>query len=157
MIATNAAMARGAVLTARKLPSQALGPLVRARQDWLALDAAYEAARARVLIAKAYEMMGDRVSAELEVGLAHEVFERLGARPDLQRLTTAARPPDSMLSKRELDVLRLVATGKTSKETAADLHVSVRTVDRHLSNIYTKLGVGSRTAAAAYAFEEGLL
>lgn len=157
MIATSAAMALGAVLIARELPSEALGPLVRARQDWLALDATYEAARVRVLIARAYEMMGDRVSADLELGLAREVFERLGARPDLQRLTTADHTPDSMFSKRELEVLRLVATGKPSKQIAADLHVSVRTVDRHLSNIYTKLGVGSRTAAAAYAFEQGLV
>ena len=60
------------------------------------------------------------------------------------------------LTAREAEVLRLVASGQTNAQIAADLVLSERTVARHLSNIFTKLDVGSRTAAAAYAFEHKL-
>ncbi|MDH3250861.1 MAG: LuxR C-terminal-related transcriptional regulator, partial [Acidimicrobiia bacterium] len=139
MIEADSSMCRGSVLIARDSPSDALEPLGRARRAWVALDALYETARARVLMGEAYRMIGDDVSAELEIGLAREVFERLEARPDLDRLSDGGAPSASILTDREIEVLRLVATGKTSKAIADDLHVSVRTVDRHLSNIFTKL------------------
>jgi DNA-binding NarL/FixJ family response regulator len=88
------------------------------------------------------------------------VFERLGARPDLARLDvppTPARPVErAPLTPRELHVLRLVSTGRTNKEIAGELCLSARTVDRHLTNILTKLDVPSRTAATTYAFDHKL-
>ena len=84
-----------------------------------------------------------------------QAFARLGARPDLAR--TGAGDEEHGLTARELEVLRLVATGRTNRAIAAELVLSERTVDRHLSNIFAKLGVGTRTAAAAYAFEHRLV
>jgi DNA-binding CsgD family transcriptional regulator/tetratricopeptide (TPR) repeat protein len=158
MIGATAWTCKGSVLVARSRPGDALGPLGRARKAWLAVNAPYETARVRVLIGRAHRMMGDDVSADLEVDLACEVFERLGAVPDLDRAAVAGVAVyDSPLTARELEVLRLVATGKTNREVADDLYVSVRTIDRHLSNIFSKVGVGSRTAAAAWAFERDLM
>ena len=91
---------------------------------------------------------------------ARQVFAQLGAVPDLTRVDayTRKRPvaDPSGLSRREVEVLRLVAAGKTNQAIATELFLSERTVERHVSNILTKLGVGSRTAAAAYAFERGI-
>lgn len=158
MISAVARMFRGAVLLAHGAPQDALEPLSQAREAWLELDAPYENARVRALIGQAYQELGDRVSAALEIEAARSVFERLGAHPDIERLTQGGERSDgSALTPREIEVLRLVATGKTNKTIAEELFVSDRTIDRHLSNIFTKLGVSTRTAAAAYAFEQRLL
>jgi DNA-binding CsgD family transcriptional regulator len=157
MIGAAASMWQGALSVARNLPGDALGRLTRARNEWLDFGAPYEAARARELIARAYTALGDIQSAAIERDLALETFERLGAVPDIERITGADAGRETPLTVRELDVLRLVATGETNKAIADELHLSVRTIDRHLSNIFTKLGVGSRTAAAAYAFERDLI
>jgi DNA-binding NarL/FixJ family response regulator len=113
--------------------------------------------------------LGDRTSAALEFDAAHDTFSELGARPDLQRLrsfTAGLGVPtelhgrtnvDPSLSVREREVLAQVAAGKTNREIATQLVISQHTVGRHLENIFTKLGVTSRAAATAYAYEHKLL
>jgi ATP/maltotriose-dependent transcriptional regulator MalT len=156
-----AAQARGALEVAERDAQAALGALGRAFDLWQRVEAPYEAARVRVLVALACRLLGDEESSELELGAARAVFERLGAAPDLARLdslrrrsTSGLRPP---LTGRELQVLRLVAAGKTNKAIAAELSLSERTVDRHVSNIFRKLNVPSRAAATAHAYDHRLL
>ncbi|HJR25253.1 MAG TPA: LuxR C-terminal-related transcriptional regulator, partial [Acidimicrobiales bacterium] len=127
---------------------------------WLELDAAYEAARTRVLLATACREVGDGDTASFELDEARVVFERCGAAPDLARLdggASTATGPAGDLTARELEVLRLVAAGRTNREIGAVLHLSEHTVARHLQNTYVKLGVTSRTAASAFAFEHHLV
>jgi DNA-binding NarL/FixJ family response regulator len=126
----------------------------RAAREWQRLDAPYEAARARVQVASACRMVGDADTAALELEAARATFAELGAPEPVAELARSG--PDD-LTQRELEVLRLVAAGVTNKAIAAELVLSVRTVDRHLSNIFGKLGVSSRTAAAACAHERQLL
>jgi DNA-binding NarL/FixJ family response regulator len=121
----------------------------------------YEAARVRVLIGLACRQLGDQDSAEMELDAARWVFRQLEAAPDLARVEALARKPADRaaggLTARELQVLRLVAAGKTNRSIAADLFLSERTVERHVSNILTKLGVSSRAAATAYAYQHQLI
>lgn len=159
-----ALQARGAVLVAEGDARGALSPLREAFTVWRELGAPYLAARARVLIARACRALGDEDGAALEQDAARSVFERLGAAPDLAQLdapppTAPTRAPgsDHGLSPRELQVLRLVAAGKTNKLIARELFLSEKTVDRHVSNIFNKLSVSSRAAATAYAYEHALL
>ncbi len=160
-LAGMSAHARGAVTLARGEPAAALAVLRRALQVWEELGAPYEAARARVLVGLACAALGDADGAALELEAARTVFSELGARPDLSRVEsvgTATSTPDTHgLSARELQVLRLVASGQTNKAIAAALVLSERTIDRHVSNIYAKLRVSSRASATAYAYEHGLL
>jgi DNA-binding NarL/FixJ family response regulator len=152
-----AAQADGAIALAEGDPYAALAALRRAFDIWTSFDAPYEAARARLLIGDACRAIGDNDAAALEVEAAKSVFERLGAQPDLARLnaatSAAARVP---LTVRELHVLRLISTGCTNKQIAAELSVSERTIDRHVANILTKLDVPSRTAATASAYDRKL-
>ncbi|HKE83470.1 MAG TPA: LuxR C-terminal-related transcriptional regulator [Vicinamibacterales bacterium] len=154
------AQADGAIAIAEGRPHAALDPLRRAFSLWERLDAPYEAARVRVLIADACRALGDDEAAGLEVEAARRVFERLGARPDLVRLDApSARPPSPskpVLTARELHVLRLISTGRTNKEIGEELSLSERTIDRHVTNILNKLAVRSRTAATTYAFDHKL-
>jgi DNA-binding CsgD family transcriptional regulator len=154
------AYASGAVDLADASPQTALPALREAWQLWCDLDAPYEAACARVLIGLACRALRDDGSAALELDAALTTFARLGAVVDLartERMIGAGGIAESgRLSRRELDVLRLVAAGKSNQAIAAELTISDRTVERHLSNIFVKLGVGSRTAAAAYAFAHGI-
>ena len=105
--------------------------------------------------------LGDDDTATLELEAARDTFERLGARPDLAHLDSlvgAAAPSDTYgLTGRELQVLRLVAAGKSNREIAAELFISDHTARRHLQNIFRKLGVSSRTAATAFGFQRGLI
>jgi DNA-binding CsgD family transcriptional regulator len=133
------------------------------RRAWTALqelEAPYDAARVRVLIGLAYRALGDRDTAAMELDAARWVFRELGAMPDVVRVEALVREavPRAAggLTAREVEVLRLVAAGKTNRAIAADLFLSERTVDRHVSNIYAKLGLSSRSAAAAFAVEHGL-
>jgi DNA-binding NarL/FixJ family response regulator len=120
----------------------------------------YEAGRVRVLIGLACRELGDQDGAEMELDAARWVFRQLAAVPDLTRveaLSGKVAAGAGGLTARELQVLRLVAAGETNKAIAADLFVSERTVDRHMSNIYAKLGVSSRAAATAHAYQHGLI
>jgi DNA-binding NarL/FixJ family response regulator len=148
--------ARGAVLLARGNAAQAL-PLLRcALEVWLELDAPYLAARLRVLVARACRTLGDEEGARLECEAARAVFEKLGATTDLAGLPKTPTGK-RRLTERELQVLRLVASGLTNGAIASELALSEKTVDRHVSNIFVKLSVSSRAAATARAFREGLL
>jgi DNA-binding NarL/FixJ family response regulator len=156
-----AAQALGAVELADGHPEEALDPLRRAFRVWNDLGAPYLAARLRVLLARACHALEDRDTAELERQLARETFERLGAAPDLAALDPPgereSRTTRDRLSPRELEVLRLVASGKTNKVIARELFLSEKTIDRHVSNIFVKAGVASRAAATAYAYQHRLV
>jgi DNA-binding CsgD family transcriptional regulator/tetratricopeptide (TPR) repeat protein len=156
-----AAQARGAVDLAEGDAQAALGSLRRAFDLWQRIEAPYAAARLRVLIGLACRALGDEDGAGLEIDAARSTFERLGAAPDLARiesLTKGIAPGNAhRLTPRELQVLRLVASGKSNAAVAAELFLSARTVERHLSNIFTKLDLPTRTAAAAWAYEQGLI
>ena len=165
------AMARhasGSVTLAEGDPAAALSLLREAHTIWSHAHMPYEAARTSVLLGLGCLAFGDRASAALEFDNARRAFESLGARPDLERLQALTqraavgqdRPDeqdDTPLSSRELEVLAHVASGKTNREIAADLSISQHTVGRHLENIFAKLGVSSRAAATAYAYEHQLL
>jgi DNA-binding CsgD family transcriptional regulator len=155
-----AAHAQGAVLLAEGDPRAALAALRGAWLAWRDLEVPYQAGRVRVLIGLACRELGDRDGAEMELDAARWVFRQLEAAPDLARveaLSGRAGAGAGGLTARELEVLRLVAAGETNKAIAADLFISERTVDRHLSNIYAKLGVSSRAAATAHAYRHGLI
>lgn len=157
-----AAQARGAVLIADGDAGAAVEPLRRAFGRWQTIGAPYIAARIRVLLGRACEALGDRDGAELERQAARRVFEELGAAPDLAALDASATGPQKPantqgLSPRELEVLRLVAQGKTNKAIARQLCLSERTVDRHVSNMFGKLDVSTRAAATAFAYEHALV
>lgn len=160
LLTAMAGRANGAVLLAEGDPGAALAALRASWTTWHALDAPYEAARVRVLIGLACRELGDRDSAAMELDAAREVFQNLGALPDLARLAgldEGAAAPAGGLTAREIEVLRLVSAGKTNRAVAAELVISDKTVARHLSNIFDKLGVSSRAAATAYAYEHDLI
>ena len=157
MLGAIAAHVRGAVTLASGDAAAALGHLRRALELWQELDAPYEAARARALIGAACRAVGDDDGAELELEAAGAVFAELSAVPDLARLSSGAPQDVHGLTGRELEVLRLVAAGKTNREIAAELVLSEHTVARHVQNIFAKLRVSSRTAATAFAFEHQLV
>jgi DNA-binding NarL/FixJ family response regulator len=151
--------ARGAVGLAEGRPDVGLPALRKACRRWRELNADYDASRVCVLLARAYAFLGDSDSAQRELETAAEAFERLGAIPDLKTVT-ALRQADALpggLTKREVEVLRLVAVGRSNKEIARSLSISEKTVARHLANIFTRLGVSSRTEAAAFAFQNDLV
>jgi DNA-binding CsgD family transcriptional regulator len=139
----------------------ALGSLRRALSTWQEIEAPYEAAGTRVLLGMACRRLGDDDAAALELEAARTAFEELGAGPDLTRvdsLVTAAPSKGAHgLSPRELEVLRHLAGGSTNKEIATELVLSERTVERHVSNVFAKLGVSTRAAATAFAYEHQLL
>jgi DNA-binding NarL/FixJ family response regulator len=153
-----ALQARGAVLLAGGRAEAALPTLRAACRRWQELDAPYDAARVRVALAGAYRALDDGDAAALELDAAEAVFERLGAAPDAARVHALRGRPalPGGLTDREAEVLALVAAGRSNREIAEALVLSSKTVARHLSNIFAKLGVASRTQAAAYAFEHGL-
>jgi DNA-binding NarL/FixJ family response regulator len=161
VLGTHAAQARGAVELAAGRAAAALPPLRRAWHDWQALDAPYEAARVRALLGLACRALGDHDTAALEIEAARAEFLRLGAAPDVARLDLLSHGPGPRrshgLTPREIEVLALVARGQTNRAIAAELSISEKTVARHLANMFTKLGLSSRAAATAYAYEHDLL
>jgi ATP/maltotriose-dependent transcriptional regulator MalT len=161
MLGAMVSHARGAVDLAEGDAQAALLALRRAWQAWQELEVPYEVARVRVLVGLACRALGDNDSAALELEAAHDVFEQLGAVPDVARVASLTRSAASDhahgLTGRELEVLRLVAAGETNRAIATDLVLSERTADRHVSNIFTKLGVTSRAAATAYAYKHELV
>jgi ATP/maltotriose-dependent transcriptional regulator MalT len=156
MLEAIVAHAEGAAQLAAGDVSAALAHLRRAQRIWHELDAPYEIARTRELIARACDALGDREAGALELDAARQLFDRLGAAPDLARVAQTTDGAHG-LSERELEVLRLIAAGKSNREIAATLVISEHTVARHLQNIYRKLGISSRSAATAFAFEHALV
>ncbi len=156
-----AARAHGAVLLAEGDGRGALPLLRQAWTIWQEIEAPYEAARARVLIGLACRDLGDRDAAEMEFDAARWAFEHLDARPDIGRVEALDRSDEAKsggpLSARELQVLRLVAAGKSNRAIGLELFISERTVERHVSNIFDKLAVSSRAAATAYAYQHKLV
>jgi ATP/maltotriose-dependent transcriptional regulator MalT len=150
---------RGMVELARGAAGAAVAPLRSAFQAWSRLEAPYFASRARLLLSRAYAAMGDADGAALERDAARAEFHRLGASPDLAALDRDGAPfaVPGGLTARELQVLKLVARGRTNKAIARELKISGKTVDRHLSNIFTKLDVPSRAASVAYAYQHKLI
>lgn len=181
-----AEQAEAAVLFHDGDPAAALVPLRRAWSRWLGLDAPFEAARCRALLARLCAALDDAESARLEREAARAVFSELGAAPALADLEQSGleqsglrQPvpagPDARtapaptigsdaqhaadagpLTARETEVVRLVSAGLSNRTIAAELFISEKTVARHLSNIFTKLGLASRAAVTAYAYRHGL-
>jgi DNA-binding CsgD family transcriptional regulator len=157
MLEAIAAHVRGVVELGDGAAQAALPPLRRAAELWRELDAPYELARVRTLVGLACRELGDSDTAALELDAARSAFAQLGAGPDLARLDSLTHAAPHGLSARELEVLRHVAAGKTNRQIAEELVVSEHTVARHMQNIFAKLGVSSRTAATAFAFEHRLV
>jgi DNA-binding CsgD family transcriptional regulator len=151
----------GAVLLAEGKAREALAELRLSWSIWCELEAPYEASRVRFLIALACRRLGDEENASLELRAARQTFERLGAVGDLSRLEAllpqGKRKGAGPLTEREVQVLKLVASGMTNRGIAGKLFISEKTVARHLSNIFTKLDLSSRTAATAYAYHHNLV
>jgi DNA-binding CsgD family transcriptional regulator len=160
VLRTLSARARAEMALSEGDARAALVALREACRGWEELDAPYEIARVRVLVGLACRALGDNDTAVLEFEAARATFERLGAGPDLSRLDSLEEtaPADTHgLTVRELQVMRLLAAGRTNRQIAAALVLSKRTVDRHVSNIFRKLGVSSRAAATAYGYEHDLI
>ncbi|MEO7016674.1 MAG: LuxR C-terminal-related transcriptional regulator [Leifsonia sp.] len=153
-----AAHATGAVALADARAEDALDSLRAALDLWDELGATYAAARTRSAIAAAFASLGDVDGARLETEAARSIFAELRAAEPVAAWPGTARPsPDGILTRRELQVLRLAATGETNKAIGSALGVSARTIDRHMSAILLKLAVPSRAGATAYAYEHGLI
>jgi DNA-binding CsgD family transcriptional regulator len=151
----------GAVLLAE---GDARAALIELRQScglWRDLQAPYEAARTQLLAGMSCRSMGDEQEALQELTAARETFQKLGAPLDLARvealLSKSGRNSSNPLTDREVEVLKLVASGMTNRQIASQLKISEKTVARHLSNIFTKLDLSSRSAATAYAYSHGLV
>ena len=161
------AQARGAVALQTGDVESALTLLREAARAWRELEAPYAVATVAVLVARACRALDDEDAAEAELEFAHATFARLGAQPDVRLVESLQRPPGRVpvrdaatsypLTTRELEVLALVAAGASNHEIAHQLFLSERTVHRHVSNILGKLGVRSRTAAAALAIRDRLV
>jgi DNA-binding CsgD family transcriptional regulator len=155
------AQAAGAVALAQRNAADAVEHLRDASALWRELGAPYEIARVRELTGLAYRQLGDEEGAQLELEAAAEGFDRLGAAPDAARvaalITSAPDVQQGPLTGREVEVLRLIASGKTNRAIATELAISEKTVARHVSNILTKLDLPSRAAATAYAYSNNLV
>jgi DNA-binding NarL/FixJ family response regulator len=159
--------AKGAVALADGDARNAVHALRPAQEVWQRVGAPYLSARIRLLLARAFRALGDEDGAALEIDAARKVFVQLGAAPDVRAAAAMATPAATTtarssldthgLSARELEVLRLVASGKTNKAIAGELFLSEKTVDRHVSNIFGKLNVSSRAAATAWAYQHHLV
>jgi len=161
LLTAAAAQAQGSESLAEGDAPAAIEALRRAWTAWDRIEAPYEAARVRALLGRAYGELGDEDTARMELDAARCVFEQLDARPDLQSVLLLIDRVDEgregRLTARELEVLRLVAAGNTNRAIGETLYISERTVERHVSNIFNKLGVSSRSAATAHAYEHHLL
>ncbi|MGH3024163.1 MAG: LuxR C-terminal-related transcriptional regulator [Gaiellaceae bacterium] len=160
LLAALVAHARGASELAAGDARSALASLRQAVDTWQELEAPYDAARARALVAEACRALGDEDAAALELEAARDAFAALGAVPDLARIDDAAgRRAGNVygLTPRQVEVLRLLSAGKSNREIAESLVISEHTVARHVQNIFAALGVSSRTAASAFAFEHDLV
>jgi DNA-binding CsgD family transcriptional regulator len=158
MLMASASHANAAVLLEESDPRGALDAARRASALWRDLDIPFELAQCRALIARAHRALQDDASADVEFQAARAIFTELGATPSVEELDALRRRfGDVPLTAREVEVVRLVASGLTNKAIAAQLYLSEKTVARHLSNIFAKLDVASRAAATAYAYQHRLV
>jgi DNA-binding NarL/FixJ family response regulator len=151
LLRAHAALATGAVLLATGDVTTALVALRRAAGDWIEMRVPHEEARTRLLIADACEALTDFDTAEMERRAARSTLAALGGDVAPQRQLAPG------LTAREAEVLTLVARGKTNRAIAAELYISEKTVASHLNHIFTKLGLASRSAATAYAYQHDLM
>ena len=159
-LAAAGASCRGRLQLAEGDAGGACASLHRALRQWQDLDVPYEAATARLLLGQACRGSGDEDGAAAAFAAVAQIFERLGAVLDARRVKESLDGPGTLpagLTEREAEVLRLVAAGATNRAIAAELYLSDKTVARHLSNIFVKIGVSSRSAATVFAFETGLV
>lgn len=150
----------GAIALAEDRPAGAIGPLRAALHGWAIVGAPYDAARCRILLSRACRQLGDVETAELETETARRALTALGARHDLSVLDAAKTGKGAAahgLTPREVEVLRLLATGQSNRQIAEEFVLSERTVARHVANIFVKIGVSSRAAATAYAYDAHLV
>jgi DNA-binding CsgD family transcriptional regulator len=161
LLSAASAHATGAVLLAEGDVVGAATALHRASEIWLNLETPYEEAQTCLLMATVCERRGDQDGRRLELNTALRLFKELKAEPRLARIADqsgrATRQSAGSLSEREVQVLRLLAAGKTNRDIAEELFISDKTVARHVSNIFDKLGVSSRTGATAWAFQHNLI
>jgi len=158
-LTASAAQAMGTIELEAGDAGGALPYLRRAHHLWTQASSPYDAAVVRLHTGRCLLALTDESSAERELSAARTIFRQLGAVPmaDLtSSLLAPASPPDG-LTAREVEVLRLVAAGRSNAQIAVELVLSEKTVARHLSNIFTKTGVGSRSAATAFAYAHGLV
>jgi ATP/maltotriose-dependent transcriptional regulator MalT len=157
MVHATAALARGRLALASHDPAAAVVALRDAAQRWQSLDVPYEVATSKPVLAQALRDAGDEEAARATFAAARALFDQLGAAvaSDGDGFGAPAAAPAG-LTAREVEVLRLIAAGQSNKEIASALHLSAKTVSRHLSNIFTKIGVSSRSAATAFAFQHDL-
>ena len=149
--------ASAAVSLAEGDPRSALGLLRQSLSRWRELEAPYEAAKVQALIGLCCRELGDRDTAELELNAARIAFAKLGAAPDLARIDAyLGKPKETSLTDREIEILKLIASGMTNRQIGGKLEISEKTVARHVSNIFMKLDLNSRAAATAYAYQHGL-
>ncbi|HEX9697261.1 MAG TPA: LuxR C-terminal-related transcriptional regulator [Actinomycetota bacterium] len=152
-----AATALGGAQLATADVRAALTTLRNAWRAWNELEIPYDAARVRILIADACAVLGDGDGEQMERGAALAIFKQLGAAPDQGSLSRDASAPTSGLTGRELEVVRLLATGATNRTIARKLGISEKTVATHVGHMFTKLGIESRAGLTAYAYEHGLV
>ena len=161
LLSGTSAHATGAVLLADGDIGAASTSLRQACEIWRDLEMPYEEAQTCVLLAAVCERRGDQDGRRLELDAARRLFKQLNAEPCLARIAEqserATRQSVGSLSEREVQVLRLLAAGKTNRAIADELFISEKTVARHVSNIFDKLGVSSRTGATAWAFQHNLI
>jgi DNA-binding CsgD family transcriptional regulator len=161
LLAGASAQAIGAVLFAEGDIEGASRSLRLACETWRDLELPYQEAQTCTLLAAVCEKRGDRDGRRLEIETARRIFTQLGAEPCLARVAApserASHQRIGSLSQRETQVLRLLAVGKTNRAIAGELFISEKTVARHVSNIFDKLGVSSRTGATAWAFRHNLI
>jgi DNA-binding NarL/FixJ family response regulator len=133
---------------------------------WTAIDHVPDAAVTHLALAEAHAQAGDRDTARTHLGEGRRIASDLGARPWLDRaaeiartygFSTRERRSADVFTDRELEVLQLLAEGRTNKEIAGTLFISPKTASVHVSRIITKTSAGNRTEAVANARRHGLL
>ena len=161
LLAAASGHATGAVLLAAGDIEAASASLRQACETWRELEMPYEEAQTCLLLAAICEQRGDQDGRRLEIETARRIFTQLGAEPCLARIAAQSESTSHQrigsLSEREAQVLRLLAAGKKNRAIADELFISEKTVARHVSNIFDKLGVSSRTGATAWAFQHKLI
>ena len=148
-----AAHARGAILVKRGEHADALAVLESALREYRIQRSRYETAQVYEWMALAHRALGDEDVAAADAATAQSIYDQLGVEP--AGICGSASPAG--LTKRELEILTAIARGATNRQVAQQIFISEKTVARHLANIYAKLGVSSRTAAADWARQHNLL